>query len=329
MDARDRRHPLIRLDLDQVRELLRGLMGVEELVGIELIERGFSSTNYRLARRSAEPWHLRFVPSGREVCEKEVAIQRALAGRVAVPRIHVSRPDGEPWPFYLGEWVAGTPLDELFAATEGSRPLEDPEGLGSELAETLLAIHAVEFELEGDLAHGMRVVPWPELLPWMDPNQPVLRQFVRHFLFDTPCRVRVGESRAAAIWKRLEEVEAALLPHAPRHALVHSDFNPKNLLVRREEGAWIVSAVLDWEFALAGDPLMDLGNLLRQRANYDERFVAAFVEAYESRATWLPADWRARCPMLELTSAVESLSSAHDRPGAHGQAHEIIERFLT
>jgi Ser/Thr protein kinase RdoA (MazF antagonist) len=54
----------------------------------------------------------------------------------------------------------------------------------------------------------------------------------------------------------------ALLRHAERRApllttirgarqLVHSDFNPKNLLTIRRDGKWVLTAILDWAFALA------------------------------------------------------------------------------
>ncbi|WP_183095564.1 phosphotransferase family protein [Nocardioides stalactiti] len=46
-----------------------------------------------------------------------------------------------------------------------------------------------------------------------------------------------------------------------RVSLVHSDLNPKNLLLDPESLA--VTGVLDWEFAHAGHPFTDLGNLLR------------------------------------------------------------------
>ncbi|WP_285102414.1 phosphotransferase [Promicromonospora sp. MEB111] len=43
--------------------------------------------------------------------------------------------------------------------------------------------------------------------------------------------------------------------------LVHSDLNPKNVLV--DPATLQVTGVLDWEFAHAGHPATDLGNLLR------------------------------------------------------------------
>ncbi len=52
-----------------------------------------------------------------------------------------------------------------------------------------------------------------------------------------------------------------LLDTVGRACLVHSDLNPKNVLVDPADLA--VTAVLDWEYAHAGHPWTDLGNLLR------------------------------------------------------------------
>ena len=52
-----------------------------------------------------------------------------------------------------------------------------------------------------------------------------------------------------------------LLDTVPRVCLVHSDLNPKNLLFDPDTLA--LTGVLDWEFAHAGHPFTDLGNLLR------------------------------------------------------------------
>jgi aminoglycoside phosphotransferase (APT) family kinase protein len=46
-----------------------------------------------------------------------------------------------------------------------------------------------------------------------------------------------------------------------RFCLVHSDFNPKNLLV--DPASAEITGLIDWEFAHAGSVYADLGNLLR------------------------------------------------------------------
>lgn len=71
------------------------------------------------------------------------------------------------------------------------------------------------------------------------------------------------ESVAEDVQARLDEVQ--------RTCLVHSDANPKNLLV--DPGTLIVTGLLDWEYAHSGHPFTDLGNLLR----FDRR--PAFLEA--------------------------------------------------
>jgi aminoglycoside phosphotransferase (APT) family kinase protein len=86
-----------------------------------------------------------------------------------------------------------------------------------------------------------------------------------------------------------------LLDGVGRTCLVHSDLNPKNLLV--DTDTLTVTGVLDWEFAHSGSPFTDLGNLLR----FDRR--SAYVDAV--LAVW--CDRRGGTPheALELARAAD------------------------
>ncbi len=80
---------------------------------------------------------------------------------------------------------------------------------------------------------------------------------------------------------RLEPVAAhaqALLDGVGRTCLVHSDLNPKNLLV--DPDTLEVTGLLDWEFAHSGHPFTDLGNLLRfdRMPAYSDAVLAAWCE---------------------------------------------------
>jgi aminoglycoside phosphotransferase (APT) family kinase protein len=70
-----------------------------------------------------------------------------------------------------------------------------------------------------------------------------------------------------------------LLDTVARRCLVHSDLNPKNLMIDPE--SLEVTGLLDWEYAHAGHPFTDLGNLLR----FDRQpaYVEAVLAAYEER----------------------------------------------
>jgi aminoglycoside phosphotransferase (APT) family kinase protein len=62
---------------------------------------------------------------------------------------------------------------------------------------------------------------------------------------------------------RLDDVAAWLDAHRPddiRMGLIHGDFHFANVLISPTEGH--VAAIVDWELATIGDPLLDLGHLL-------------------------------------------------------------------
>jgi aminoglycoside phosphotransferase (APT) family kinase protein len=61
-----------------------------------------------------------------------------------------------------------------------------------------------------------------------------------------------------AVIDRAEDLAAT---GVDRICLAHSDFNPKNLLV--DPSSAEITGLIDWEFAHAGSPYTDLGNLLR------------------------------------------------------------------
>ncbi|MGW5701627.1 phosphotransferase [Amycolatopsis japonica] len=82
----------------------------------------------------------------------------------------------------------------------------------------------------------------------------------------------------------------ALLRHATQHAplltavsdsrqLAHSDFNPKNMLASHHNGAWTITAVLDWEFARS---------MLRFQNELPPAFAAGFVAGFADAGGDLP-----------------------------------------
>ena len=123
----------------------------------------------------------------------------------------------------------------------------------------------------------------------------------------------------AAVWEWVgaeasEAMTRILRREAERYAelssetrLLHSDFNPTNILVM--DGS--VSGVLNWEFSHAGTPYMDIGDLLRHTA---PRYYAAIKTGLEAGGMTLPGDWRERAELVDISSQFEFLTSG--RPDA-------------
>jgi aminoglycoside phosphotransferase (APT) family kinase protein len=121
--------------------------------------------------------------------------------------------------------------------------------------------------------------------------------------------------RLVAVAERAEE----LLDTVGRTSLVHSDANPKNVLV--DPGSLEVTALLDWEFAHSGHPCTDLGNLLRfdRRPSYADGVLSAWCE----RRGTDPVETLEVARAADLWALVDLASRRGDNPVAD-RAHEQL-----
>jgi aminoglycoside phosphotransferase (APT) family kinase protein len=112
--------------------------------------------------------------------------------------------------------------------------------------------------------------------------------------------------------RSLAERAQADLDTVPRACLVHSDVNPKNLLV--DPASLQVTGLLDWEFAHAGHPFTDLGNLLR----FDRHpaYVHAVLDAWCERRGGSPAAALDLARAADLWALVDLAVRAGDNPVA-------------
>ncbi|MFL6004200.1 MAG: phosphotransferase family protein [Nocardioides sp.] len=115
----------------------------------------------------------------------------------------------------------------------------------------------------------------------------------------------------------------ALLDTVGRTCLVHSDVNPKNLLV--DPDTLDVTGLLDWEFAHAGHPYTDLGNLLR----FDRQpaLAAAVLEAYVARHSGTPGDALAMARAADLWALVDLAARRGQNPVAD-RAHDRLRAIV-
>ena len=111
----------------------------------------------------------------------------------------------------------------------------------------------------------------------------------------------------------------ALLDTVDRVCLVHSDVNPKNLLIDPDSLA--VTGLVDWEYSHAGHPFTDLGNLLRfDRA---PAYVDAVLAAYVDRRGGTPARALDLARAADLWALVELAARPLDNL-VTGLAHELL-----
>lgn len=231
--------------------------------------------------------------------EVDAALLRLVRGLVPVPEVlEVRRADpasGLP-ALLVTSWVPGVRADELL-------PTLGPEQrarVGSRLGELLADLAGMPMLRTGPFVDGdLTIGSFGDLdgLP--------------SYVEQQRDRLGLGEQELDGL--RDVAVEAqALLDTVRRSCLVHSDFNPKNLLL--DPATLAVTGLVDWEYAHAGHPYADLGNLLR--FDRDEVFAAAVLAAYTSRRGGDPADALALARAADLWALVDLASRAGENPVA-------------
>jgi aminoglycoside phosphotransferase (APT) family kinase protein len=262
---------------------------------------GLRNANFKLRLDGQpEPLVLRIYEHDASLCRKELDLLRLAGGSVPVPEVIHAEPLGleDLPPFTLARYVEGISLRDLRRSGDTGAIAEAAYSAG----ETLAAIGRVAFARPGWLGPGPAVTA-----PLLEGKDPMPR-FVDLCLASSrlerrmPADLRDGAS--GLVWQWAPQL--ARLDEEAR--LVHGDFNGRNLLVRCLAGRWRVVAVLDWEFAVSGSPLGDLGNFLRyERAAHplaEPHFSAGYLHAGGA----LPRDWRRLARALDVAAICESLT---------------------
>lgn len=236
------------LDLRRLRDFLDarhpGLRGGE--LAAEIIAGGRSNLSYHVGDGHRE-WVLRRPPLGHVLptahdMTREHRVITALADTaVPVPAtvLLCEDPDILGAPFYLMEFVAGTP----YRTSEqlGRLGPERTRSIVLSLVDTLVDLHDVE---PGDVGLG-------------DFGRPdgFLERQVRRW----GRQLDASRSRDLPGIDELHRGLADRLPASPGATVLHGDYRLDNVLV---DPADRITAVLDWEMSTLGDPLTDLAVLV-------------------------------------------------------------------
>ena len=107
----------------------------------------------------------------------------------------------------------------------------------------------------------------------------------------------LGGRLRAVVHERADLLDACPTPH-----LCHYDFHSGNILAGRNDGSLRLSGVLDFESAIAGDPLMDIAKALYYFTPQDEPKKAALLMGY---GALVRRDWQETLDLYRLYATLE------------------------
>jgi Ser/Thr protein kinase RdoA (MazF antagonist) len=284
---------------------------VSDFASLEPLEGGWSGETF-VARvglgDAAERQVVRIHARNPGRAEVDGALLRLVRGLLPVPEVLEVRPaSGEMPALLVTSYLPGVRGDLLL-------PDLDDEALatvGRHVGGLVAALGSMPLLRPGDLVGpDLRIEPWdlPDGLPgWVQAHLPALA----HWSYDE--KAALGDLAADA---------QELLDTVARTCLVHSDLNPKNLLV--DPVTLEVTGLLDWEFAHAGHPFTDLGNVLRFEGDGRwQPYADAVLAAYQERHGTPPEPARDLARAADLWALVDLAARRGSNPVAE-RAEDLL-----
>ena len=274
-----------------------------EIARIEILLGGLINTNIKVEFRSNHPAVvLRLYRRGPAVCSKECAVLRLVRSTVPVPEVIHVQPDGIDGcgPFSILEFVNGVTFQQL----KRTGNLEAFHQAAASAGETLARIGKYQFSKPGQLQVDNDLIVGPPYMEGLDLIPRLLDSFLQSEHLQRRIDLSLQQQLHNFIWSWADQFRAF---DNDCH-LVHCDFGNRNILVDCINGRWQVVAVLDWEFALSGSPLLDVGHFLRYETPDTPLREPYFSREFIKSGGLLPDDWRRIALVLDLTGLVECLT---------------------
>ncbi len=285
-----------------------------ESCDVRLLTGGFMNANFMVAG-GGKKFVFRVYSTDRTTAKRERDVLQFLRSYpVKVPRTFALL-ESRGRPITVLEYVDGMTLEDKILSGEpiGVRLYEE---IGRQLAE----IHAIHFDEAGFIGPGLAIGREYE-----DFNI-FIRQFIEKTLDQMPAD-RLDASTRGRFRRLVRDKWRLVSQTGPLRQLVHTDFNPKNMLVSRGPDSQLL-AILDWEFCLSGNGLIDLGNFFRFSEDYAPNAREHFEQGYRSVTSQLSADWMDISRLLDLGNMCSFLERKEDYPESFRTARAVIQSIL-
>ncbi len=308
------------VDLRALNKMLDPLYPDHNIVSAEPVSGGFANASYKVAlSHMALPIVVRVYLRDSTAAYREASILELVKARVPVPEIlYVSPATGEHTYVILG-WVHGVPLDDVLIEA----PRGDARVAARSTGGVLARLQEFRFGTSGFFGSTLDVER-----PVASDARAIVDGLER-CLFEDVGEDRLGVALTQRLWQFVKEHEQSLSAVEHQSLLVHGDFNGANVIVRTAPEPPGVSAVIDWEYAHSGTPLVDLGSMLRRAVNRPAWFEEELIRGYHEEGGFLPENWRQVSRIVDLVKLCTFVTSPTAGDVAVDGVRAIVEATLS
>ena len=175
-------------------------------------------------------------------------------------------------------------------------------------------IHNYKFSKAGFLNEDLNLeIEVPALVSWYE------------MFMGANARRRLGNDIIDKIEEIVKENEKILLELDKDIRLVHGDFQGTNILVKDNK----LSGILDWEFAMAGHPIADIGQFFRYEEYFNNNLIQVFEQEYNKNSDYkLMEDWYKISKLRDLTNLIQLMNADKEMPNKYANIKGLIVNIL-
>lgn len=310
----ERTFPFLKIDKSIVESLFEGILDKENIINIIPISEGCRTSNYIIeTNKQQKKYILKIFFSTEQNYKKEIKLLTMLRGReiISVPKIyrvsnHKVINDRE---YAIYEYKQGKTIGQ--SISEG---YVIEEKFVRDVAKQLSMIHSYKFSRTGFLDENLNLqVELPPLVSWYERFMGINAQ------------KRLGKDAVNKINQIVKENEKILWELDKDIRLVHGDFQGTNILVKDNK----LSGILDWEFAMAGHPISDIGQFFRYEEYFNNNLIQAFEHEYNKNSDYkLMKDWYRISKLRDLTNLIQLINVDEDMPNKYANIKALVVNIL-
>lgn len=304
----ERTFPFIIIHNDEVEILFKGILDKEDIVCITKISEGCRTSNYIVEGK--EQKYLLKIFSSDNNNKKEITLLNNLKQDIKVQAVYKISTNEiiDNRQFGIYEYVDGVSLGKYLAQGNSIN-----SKFIKSIARSLAKIHSYKFERAGFFDENLNIVEYV----------PPVRQWYEMFL-TKKVRERLGEDLSKGILELVSKYDAQLKKIDNDIRLVHGDFQGTNILINNEE-----PYILDWEFAMAGHPISDIGQFFRYDEYYSEDIIKEFEMEYRKHSDYiLEDDWYMLSKVRDIPNLLQLMNTEEEMPYKFNNIITILAKIL-
>lgn len=297
----ERSRLLYDIKIDEINQIFKKYDKNIDVYEFHAIKLGCRNSNFVILTNKGK-YLLRAVSSGE--LNNEAAAYKIIKGLINVPDLYYYTAQNE-YLFFIYEYIEGTSLQKIIIKNNSC-----DNSYIEQAAESAALLHSIDLKT----LDGIEELNVPPFHVWYD-----------HFLSGAKVKERLGDDLYQRTALLVSDMKGIMDEIDRYQAFIHSDFRPANMMLDTSGRLYIV----DWEYALTGHALADIGQFFRYRFLFSKTNLSRFESIYNQAAKQaLPSNWEQLSAFRDLVNPLQMLSYDLEMPNKYADLINLISIVL-